>query len=116
MYHKTDSAKAEEAQKALGVTVDGTSLSFDNIVKAIEVAQYQQGIYGTTANEAATTIEGSLNMTKAAWDNLIAGFANPDADMNKLMDNLIVALVGDKEGEGLLNQLILLQRAEFGVS
>jgi len=111
-----DAAKAEEAQKALGVTVDGTSLSFDNIVKAIEVVQYQQGIYGTTAKEAASTIEGSLNMTKSAWDNLIAGFANPDADLNKLMDNLIVALVGDKEGEGLLNQLIpAIQRAMEGI-
>ena len=45
-------------------------------------------------------------MTKAAWDNLIAGLANPDADVGQLIDNLIVAIVGDKDGEGLLNQII----------
>ena len=111
-----DAAQAEDSQRALGVTVDGTSMSFDNIVKAIEVAQYQQHIYGTTSKEAATTIEGSLNMTKSAWDNLIAGFANPDADMDKLMDNLIIALVGDKKGEGLLNNLLpAVQRAMEGI-
>lgn len=111
-----DAAAAKDAQEKLGLSVDDTSLSFDNIVKAIEVVQYKQNIYGTTAKEAATTIEGSLNMTKSAWDNLIAGFANPDADMNKLMDNLIVAIVGDKEGEGLLNQLIpAIQRAMEGI-
>lgn len=111
-----DAAAATDAQKELGVQVDGTSLSFDNIVKAIEVVQYKQNIYGTTAKEAATTIEGSLNMTKSAWDNLIAGFANPDADMDKLMDNLIVAIVGDKKGEGLLNNLLpAVQRAMEGI-
>lgn len=111
-----DAAAATDAQEKLGLSVDGTSMSFDNIVKAIQVVQYEQGIAGTTANEAATTIEGSFNMTKAAWDNLIAGFANPDADMDKLMDNLIVAVVGDKKGEGLLNQLIpAIQRAMEGI-
>lgn len=111
-----DAAAATDAQEKLGLSVDGTSMSFDNIVKAIQVVQYEQGIAGTTANEAATTIEGSLNMTKAAWDNLIAGFANPDADMDKLMDNLIVAIVGEKKGEGLLKQLIpAIQRAMEGI-
>ena len=111
-----DAAAATDAQKKLGLSVDGTSMSFDNIVKAIQVIQYEQGIAGTTAKEAATTIEGAFNMTKAAWENLVAGFANPDADLDALMDNLIVSIVGDKEGEGLLNQLIpAIQRALEGV-
>ena len=111
-----DAAAAKDAQEKLGLSVDGTSMSFDNIVKAIQVVQYEQGIAGTTAKEAATTIEGAFNMTKAAWENLVAGFANPDADLGQLMDNLIVAVVGDKEGTGLLNQLIpAIQRALEGI-
>lgn len=111
-----DAAAAKDAQEELGLSVDGTSMSFDNIVKAIQVVQYEQGIAGTTANEAATTIEGAFNMTKAAWENLVAGFANPDADLGALMDNLIVSIVGDQEGEGLLNQLIpAVERALQGI-
>ena len=111
-----DAAKAKDAQEKLGLSVDGTSMSFDNIVKAIQVVQYEQGIAGTTAAESAKTIEGAFNMTKAAWENLVAGFANPDADLGQLMDNLIVAVVGDKEGEGLLNQLIpAVERALQGI-
>jgi len=111
-----DAAKATDAQEKLGLSVDGTSMSFDNIVKAIQVVQYEQGIAGTTAAEAAKTIEGAFNMTKAAWSNLVAGFANPDADLGQLMDNLIVALVGDKQGTGLLNNLMpAIQRALEGI-
>lgn len=111
-----DAAKAKDAQEQLGLSVDGTSMSFDNIVKAIQVVQYEQGIAGTTAKEAATTIEGAFNMTKAAWENLVAGFANPDADLGALMDNLIVSIVGDKKGEGLLNRLIpAVERALQGI-
>lgn len=111
-----DAAKAKDAQEELGLSVDGTSMSFDNIVKAIQVIQYEQGIAGTTSKEAATTIEGAFNMTKAAWENLVAGFANPDADLGALMDNLIVSIVGEKEGEGLLNRLIpAVERALQGV-
>lgn len=92
------------------------TLAFSDVVQAIELIQEKQNIAGTTAKEAATTIEGAFNMTKAAWENLVAGFANPDADMDKLMDNLIVAVVGDKQGEGLLNQLLpAVERALDGI-
>lgn len=111
-----DAAAATDAQEKLGLSVDGTSMSFDNIIKAIQVVQYEQGIAGTTAKEAATTIEGAFNMTKAAWENLVAGFANPDADMDALMDNLIVSIVGDEQGTGLLNRLIpTIERALQGI-
>lgn len=81
------------------------NVSFAQMIEAIHEVQDQMNIAGTTANEANTTIQGSLNMTKGAWDNLVAGLANPDADLGQLMDNLVVSIVGDKEGEGLLNQL-----------
>ena len=107
---------ANEYAEANGMAADLSIDSFSDIVTAIDLVQQKQGIAGTTAAEASKTIEGSLNMTKAAWDNLVAGLANPDADMGQLIDNLIVAIVGDKEGEGLLNQLIpAIERAVKGI-
>lgn len=107
---------ANEYAKSIGQAGDLSIDSFSDIVSAIDLVQQKQGIAGTTAKEAATTIQGALGMTKAAWDNLITGMADPDADMGQLMDNLIVAIVGDKEGEGLLNQLIpAVKRAIEGV-
>ena len=98
-------ADANEYAAANGKAADLSIDSFSDIVTAIDLIQQKQGIAGTTQAEAAKTIEGSLNMTKSAWENLIAGLANPDADLGQLMDNLVVALVGDEEGGGLLNNL-----------
>lgn len=109
-------ADANEYAAANGMAADLSIDSFSDIVTAIDLVQQKQGIAGTTAKEAATTIEGSLNMTKAAWDNLITGLADPDADIGQLMDNLIVAIVGDKDGEGLLNNIIpAIERALEGI-
>ena len=44
---------------------------------------------GTTAKEASTTIQGSANMMKGAWTNLVAGFANPNADIGQLIGNMV---------------------------
>lgn len=109
-------ADANEYAEANGMAANLSIDSFSDIVTAIDLVQQKQGIAGATAKEAATTIEGSLNMTKAAWENLVAGFANPDADLGQLMDNLVVAIVGEGEGEGLLNQIIpAIQRAMEGI-
>lgn len=109
-------ADANDYAAANGMAADLTIDSFSDIVTAIDLIQQKQGIAGTTAKEAATTIEGSLNMTKAAWENLVAGFANPDADLGKLMDNLVVAIVGEGQGQGLLNQVIpAIERAIQGI-
>lgn len=69
----SDASKMTDVQKELGVTVDANSLSFGNIVNAISVMQKQMGIAGTTSKEVATTIEGSVNSAKAAWENFEAG-------------------------------------------
>lgn len=109
-------ADANEYAKSIGMAGDLSIDSFSDIVTAIDLVQQKQGIAGTTAKEAATTIEGSLNMTKAAWENLVAGFANPNADLGKLMDNLVTAIVGENEGEGLLNQILpAIERALEGI-
>lgn len=109
-------ADANAYAEANGQAADMSMESFADIIRAIELIQEKQGIAGTTAKEAATTIEGAFNSTKSAWENLVAGLANPDADLGKLIDNLIVAMVGDKEGTGLLNQLIpAIERALDGI-
>ena len=109
-------ADANEYAEANGMAADLSINSFSDIVTAIDLIQQKQGIAGTTAKEAATTIEGSLNMTKAAWENLVAGFADPDADLGQLMDNLVTAIVGENEGEGLLNNITpAIERAMEGI-
>lgn len=44
---------------------------------------------GNTAEETARTITGSLAGMKAAWANLITGLGDPNADLNKLFDDLL---------------------------
>ena len=74
---------------AVNSAVDESSLSFDNIVLAIHTMQEQMQIAGTTSREAATTIEGSCNMAKAAWGNWVTELSKDDADMGKLTTELV---------------------------
>lgn len=70
------------------VTADTVnSVSFDKMIEAIHVIQDQMGITGTTAEEAASTIEGSVNMMKSAWSNLVTGIADDNADLDQLIEN-----------------------------
>lgn len=87
-----DSAKMTDVQKELGVTVDSSSMSFGNIINAISVMQKHLGITGTTAKEASTTIEGSVNSMKAAWANLMVGLADDNANFPQLMSNFTDSL------------------------
>lgn len=68
-----DASKLTKVQETLGLTVDGNSLDFANLVKAIQVMQTEMKIAGTTEAEAAKTIEGSVNSMKAAWANFLTG-------------------------------------------
>lgn len=89
-----DASQMTATQKELGVTVDGSSMSFANIINAISVMQKELGIAGTTSKEAGSTIEGSFNSLSASWQNFVAGLGNPDADMKVLVDNLAKGLSG----------------------
>ena len=82
-------ADANEYAESIGLAGDLTIDSFSDQITAIELIQEKQNIAGTTAREAATTIEGSLNMTKAAWDNLMTGMADDEADFGLLIDNFV---------------------------
>ena len=81
-----------DAQKISGVKYDISS--YADIVQAIHVVQEQMKITGTTSKEAAGTIEGSTKMMQASWQNLITGLANPDADLNGLIDQLVASVEG----------------------
>ena len=76
-----------DAEKLSGVKYDLSS--YADIVDAIHVVQTEMGITGTTATEAATTIQGSANAMKSAWSNLITGMSNENLDLDKLVQNVI---------------------------
>lgn len=82
----------------LGDTIEVTAetvneVSFDKIIEAIHVIQENMGIAGTTSKEAATTIEGSVNSMKSAWENLLVALSSDDMDVetyvNRFADSVI---------------------------
>lgn len=76
-----------DAEKFSGIKYDISS--YADIVDAIHVVQTEMGITGTTAKEAATTIQGSANAMKSAWSNLLTGMSNENLDLDKLVQNVI---------------------------
>lgn len=62
--------------------------NFSDIIEAIHVIQESQNIAGTTKNEAATTISGSIGMVKGALANLLSGLADGNQDIDQLVGNL----------------------------
>lgn len=97
------------------VTADNVnSVSFDKIIEAINTVQVEMKIsgltaeqaaeavkngtmtqeealaaMGTTAKEASTTIQGSISSMKSAWQNLLTGLADENADLDVLVTNMI---------------------------
>ena len=80
---------ANALNRAQGKNTDYAIESFADIVDAIHDVQTQLGITGTTAKEAATTIQGSVNAAKGAWHNLLIGVADDNQDFDKLVDNFV---------------------------
>lgn len=76
---------ANKLNAAQGIHTRYSLNSYADIVDAIHVVQTEMGITGTTAEEAATTIQGSLSSAKAAWANLMVGLADDDADLSALI-------------------------------
>lgn len=82
-------ADAEAIQAQQGVMVDYSITSFADITEAIHVVQTEIGITGTTALEASTTIQGSLDSMKGAWTNLMAGIGDESANTEQLVNNFV---------------------------
>lgn len=89
----SDAAKMTDVQEELNLTVKDGDLSFANIVNAISVVQSKMGIMGATAQEASTTISGSINSMKAAWTNFLTGLGDPEADVGELSDKLVESVL-----------------------
>lgn len=81
-----DANKVKQANGEMGdLSID----KFSDVVQAIHIMQQQMGITGTTTDEAAKTIEGSVNMMKAAWQNWLAELGKDNADINGLTKQLV---------------------------
>lgn len=74
-----------DAEKLTGVKYDINNLN--DVYQAIHAVQEEMGITGTTAKEAASTLEGSMASAKAAWDN----FMNGSGDADQLADAFATA-------------------------
>ena len=64
----------KDAEKISGVKYDINNLS--DVYEAIHIIQKEMNITGTTAKEAADTIEGSVNTMKSAWENWLTAISS----------------------------------------
>jgi phage-related protein len=67
-----------------------------------------QGLSGYASMEAANTISGSVGAMKAAWTNLLTGLADGNADIEKLVDDLVSTIAGDgtKNNLGVIGNIL----------
>lgn len=85
----------------------------------VPVAEYQEavtsmlekgvadlGLAGNTAKEALTTLSGSMLATQSAWQNLVAEFGKPDADIGARISDMFTALMGEGGEGGLLRNAV----------
>ena len=63
--------------------------NFADVVEAIHIVQENMGIAGATAEEAGSTISGSMASVKSAMDNLVTGLADPNANLGQLIQNVV---------------------------
>ena len=77
----------DDAEKLSGQKFDLSS--YGDIVDAIHVVQTEMGITGTTAKEASTTISGSVSSMKSAWQNLVTGISDENANLEQLVGNFV---------------------------
>ena len=80
----------QNAEKLTGVHYDINNLS--DVYNAIHEIQKNLGITGTTAKEAMKTIDGAMKMTKASWDNLLTGLADPKQAVGPLISEFTTSL------------------------
>lgn len=98
-------ADANELKEATGEVGDLSIDSYADICEAIHLVQDEMGITGTTAKEAATTIQGSIGSAKAAWENWLTALGDGNADVAAKTDELINAI-----GVALQNILPVFQQ------
>lgn len=97
---------ANELNAAQGKYTDYSIESYADIVSAIHDVQVEMGIYGTTAKEASTTIQGSVSSMKSAWGNLLVGIADDNADFKTLTEQFVDSLV--TVGENIIPRISVI--------
>lgn len=107
---------AEQYRASLGETVHYSADSYGDIVRAIHDISEMTGVAGTTAEEASTTIQGSLSSMRSAWKNLVTGLADGNADIEQLIDDLLVTIIGENGEGGVINNIMpAVERALNGI-
>lgn len=120
--------KANELKKANGEMGNLSINSFADMVTAIHLVQENMNITGTTSREASTTIQGSVNMAKASWQDMLTAFGNTGEDIptyldnaEKAIDNFVTTIVGGTTEAGnevngiIANILPVAEKAIEGV-
>lgn len=86
-----------DAQKLSGVKYDISNLA--DVYNAIHVIQNELGVTGTTANEASSTIQGSVTAAKAAFQNFLSGAGG----FEEVVDTVVTA--GTQIGKAVTRML-----------
>lgn len=97
-----------DAEKLSGQKFDISS--YADVVDAIHVVQTEMGITGTTAQEAAGTISGSMASVKGAWTNLVTAMASDDLPLDEYITKF-----ADSATTMVSNMLPRIQKALGGV-
>ena len=100
-----------DAEKISGIKYDVSSYS--DIVDAIHVVQTEMDITGTTAKEASATIQGSIQSAKSAWQNLITGLADDNANLDELVNNFFNSIV--TVGENIIPRISVILNGITGL-
>lgn len=90
---------------------DTSELTNDQILDVIQHYVKAAGALNRTEKEASQTIQGSMNMMKATWENLIAGFSKDGANLDKLIDQFVGAA-----GTFANNLIPIIEKAMVGVA
>ena len=80
-----------------------TNYQIDNLADAQSaLVDYIEmvGMAGYANREASDTIKGSMAAAKAAWNNLLTGLADDEADLESLVDNVVETV--SKAGENIM--------------
>ncbi len=91
---------AEKLDSSFEATRDANgdlTMSFADIVNAIHIVQDDMNITGTTAREAADTISGSAESSKAAWKNMMTTLADENGDTQEAVEEWVDAVATSTE-------------------
>lgn len=96
--------------KDAGVVEDSVKsiddVSFDQIIEGIHRTQERMSITGTTAKEASATIQGSTSAMKSAWQNMLTGMADENANFEQLASDFVGTLITEDGQGGVLGTIV----------